>query len=130
MSRTLIEANNRYSFPAGADITFNKPVALSSGTVIIATGEDILGVAYPDDQAAVVNAAEKYVAGDMVLIELEGPIMNMELGGIVAAGAYVKVSTGGKLVAEATPTTRTVNTKGIALEAGVTDGWIKIVRLS
>lgn len=116
------------SFKAGGTITMNKPVALSAAnTVVIATANNYVGVAMPDDAIAAKNAAEQYVSGDLLNVSLRGRVMTLEAGGVFAVGNFVKLGTGGKVVVEATAGTMTVNTIGIALEVGADESWVDIL---
>lgn len=128
MSRNVLEQRFTKSFVAGGTIPFGKPVMISSGAIIVATTDQMIGVADYDDARAVVNDAEQYVAGDMVSVILDGPVETLEAGGTFAEGDYVKNATAGKMVVETTPTTKTLLTKGIALEAGAAASFVEIMR--
>lgn len=129
MTRVLTHQENSMTSKAGAIVGFTKPVALSAAnTVITAIAGNYIGIAKPDDALAALNGADQYASGDLVQIKLRGPVEDLEAGGTFAVGNYVKFGTAGKVVVEAVATTRTVDTIGIALEAGTASAYAKIVR--
>lgn len=130
MSEIFEEQSDLYSLAAGETIAFGKPVMISSGGAVVAAANGLMiGIAVVDDIIGAQNDAEQYESGDMVLIRLDGPIQKLVAGGTFAEGEYVKLDASGDVVVEATATTRTVLTKGIALEAGSDTNQANIMRL-
>lgn len=119
------------SFKAGAVIAFNLPVKLSAaGTVIVGTATDSIGWAVPNDAVEAVNEAEQYNLDELVLVKLKGEVMNVLSSASIAVGDFMKGAAAGKYAPEATPTTKTVATEGIALDiAGAADVTIRMVRI-
>lgn len=122
------------TFKAGADIGFGLPVKLSAAnTVVVGTATDSIGWAVPSDDVEAKNEQESYLTArnDLVLVKLKGEVLNVTAGtGGVAVGNFVKGAASGKYVAEATPTTKTVATEGIALDAASADAKFRMLRLS
>jgi len=124
------------SFKAGAEIAFGLPVKLSAaGVVIVGTATDSIGWAVPDDAVAAANlekgnTEEAYAADELVTVKLKGEVLNVTSSAAIAVGDFVKGAAAGKYAPEATPTTKTVATEGIALTAaGGADATIQIVRI-
>ena len=119
------------TFKAGATIGFGEPVMISAaGVVIKATGTNSIGWAVPLDEIATENSADQYVADDLVLVKLKGEVLHGRAGsGGVAVGNFIKNAADGEYVAEATPTTKTVATEGIALSAAAENADFQFVRL-
>lgn len=124
---SLAEQGERYSIKAGGTVTFGKPV-VPAGT--IATGNNYIGWAEPDNAIAAKNSADQYVANDIMNVILRGPVRVVEAGGVFAVGDFLKNGTGGKLVEETDGAVRTVNTVAIALEAGADGSWVRIVEVN
>ena len=118
------------TFKAGGEIGFGEPVKLSSAGVIVkGTGDDSIGWAVPLDEVAAENEGNKYVSNDLVLVKMKGEVLNGRAGsGGVAVGNFIKGAADGEYVAEATPTTKTVSTEGVALTAASADGTFEFVR--
>lgn len=123
----IAEQGERYSIKAGGTVGFGKPV-VPAGTV--ATGNNYIGWAEPDNAKASINEADQYVSGDIMNVILRGPVRLVEAGGDFAVGDFLKNGTGGKLVEETDGALRTVNTVAIALEAGSSGTWVRVVEVN
>lgn len=122
------------TFKAGASINFGLPVKLSAaGVVIVGTANDSIGWAVPLDVVEAANefttSGEQYNTDSLVLVKLKGEVLNVTSSAAIAVGDFVKGAAAGKYAPETTPTTKTVDTEGIALTAaGGADATIQIVR--
>ena len=108
-------------------IPMRTPVKLlSTGLLGIAgnaaTGSLSIGVADFNADYAAVNGTTDYAAGDMATVLMTGRTYRTISGGTYDAGVYVKYNAAGNIIAEATATTKTVATEGIALEASTASG--------
>ena len=118
---------------AEATILFNKLVkkGTAADQVVVNTAATtaILGIAKPDAVVEDANSAEQYVATNVVQVEtlIPGQVYYGFAAGAIAINDFVTGAAGGDIADEATPTTRTVNTIGIALEAISDDTWGKFL---
>lgn len=109
-----LQTNGPFSFVAAEVLTARKLVTIdSNGKAALA------GAVVP---AGHVQEATAAIGGPAIVHECRG-IARLTAGGAVTAiGHYVKGATGGKVVAETTPTTPTVSTVAIALSTTAADG--------
>lgn len=84
-------------------------------------GEPVIGTTDYDDRVIADTEQAFYADGARVAVNLFGIVRKAIAGGAITQGTYVRLGTGGKLVAEATALTKTVNTVGVALENATTD---------
>jgi hypothetical protein len=123
----IAEGGELYSIKASATCAFGKPVTAAGA---VATGNDYVGWAHPDNTKANVNGADQYVSGDIMNVVLRGPVLQVEAGGVFAIGDFLKNGTGGKLIEETDGAVRTVLTVAIGLEAGADTAWVRIVEVN
>lgn len=97
------------TFTAGGTVPRAAAVKLSSGNVVVCTASD-------DD--CIGTSLDAVVSGDRVSVQLRQPSVKMIASAAIALGAMVALTTGGKVVTQAT----TVRRWGTALEAAGADG--------
>lgn len=118
MGATLFGQNHvgsRFSFPAGENLssTHYRIVTVNSDAkaMLADAGEPPLGY--------IVEGVAENETQTTYSLAGEAPIT---AGGAFSIGNYLKGTTDGKLIVEASPTTRTANTLAVALQAASTDG--------
>lgn len=94
----------------------------SSGIAKADAGEAYIGQVKWDDRYMAANDATAYASGALVPVVLVNRSSRVIAGAAVTIGNYVKLTTDGRIIPEATATTRTVNTVGVALTAASTNG--------
>ena len=118
---SLIKFDSDFSVRAPAQTAFGLPVTVTGA---IATSENFIGFAAPDETVRAQNSdlGEYYPIGETMNIvlrsQVQGKILTLLAGGTFAAGNYVQLTTGGEVIVEATATTKTLATIGIAVTAG------------
>jgi hypothetical protein len=117
------ERMEKQSFRVGTTaIAMGKPVQMNSAGKLDVSGNYTNGdlsigiIDHMDDYVAL-NGTQNIKAGDPANIVLFGKTIRGISGGTFNAGVFVKYSSTGTLVTEATATTKTVNTVGISLKA-------------
>lgn len=100
---------------AGGAINANRIVTLDASANVVECGAGVVGIGF---------VVEAWASGDegVTIYSLANSRVPLIAGGAIAVNDYVKVGAGGKVVAEATPTTRTVATVGKAETAASVDG--------
>lgn len=128
----LIENDKNITLKAAAQTTFGLPVTYAGA---IATGANYIGLADVDETIKAQNSdlGDYYPANATMRVklrsEISGKVLNMLAGGTFAAGDYVKFTTGGELIEETDGAVKTVNTVGIAMEAGADGVYSEVLML-
>ena len=134
MTRIIIprlpENFERKSFRVGSTaISMGKLVKLNTSTGRLdvcgttSAGANAIGVIdYDHNYVAKNSGTTSVTAGDPINVALFGRSVNLVSGGTFLAGVFVQQGTSGAVIAEATATTRSVDTIGIALEASTASG--------
>ena len=115
-----------------AAVKFNSPVELLAGTAGRIRASDnwtnTIGFVMPDDAYEAENGTTMVAVGDYVNVAMRGPVINMTCGTTITRGNKIALNSAYKATGDSTATVGT-SILGIALESGVLDGVIKVVRL-
>jgi len=128
----LIENDKNITLKAVAQTTFGLPVTYAG---VIATGANYIGLADVDETVSAQNTdlGNYYPINSTMRVllrsEISGKVLNMLAGGTFAAGDYVKFTTAGELIEETDGAVSTVNTVGIAMDAGADGVYSEVLML-
>jgi len=123
VSRGVKDLFEVQSFRVGSSaIKMGKPVSLASTGVLnvcgtTANGLLSIGVIDYDNDYVAQNGTTTIAAAGVARVLMDGISQTLETGGTYNAGVFLKLDSSGRVVAETTATTKTVNTIGISLEA-------------
>ena len=94
----------------------------STGVSQADAGEAYIGQVEFNNTHTAIRERQTYANGEMVPVRLNAPAREVIAGGAIAVGNYVRMGANGRIVVEATATTKTLATVGIAMTASSADG--------
>lgn len=126
--------NNQKTFKvSNAAIKFNSPVELDTGTAgrikISTNWSNAIGHIVPDDVYEATNGTTMIAVGDFAYVALKGPVINMTCGTTVTRGDKVSLDSNSKVTGLMISSGSSNHHVGIALESGVLNGVIQVMRL-
>jgi len=84
------------------------------------TDDEYIGIAHYDADQFASTGNDYYSADEIVRIEVRNAPLKTQYNNLVTPGNFVKLGSPGKVVIEATATTKTLNTVGIVIEVNST----------
>jgi len=110
------------TFRAAETLTPGEYVKMTSTGIAQAdAGEAYIGQVEFNNAHVAIKERITYLDDEMVPVKLNAPARQVIAMGVIAVGNYVKMTTGGRVIVEATATTKTLATVGIAIIASAAD---------